>query len=99
MFSVSLRSLVLGYFIGLGEDVSTFKTQDSLKRLNSENPAISPSVKQERYQFCCRTETNIHKVTRACTAGSGLSGAIRCGAVGQGAFVSSAPCLWAVGPV
>lgn len=26
MLSVSLQSLVLGYFIGLGEDASTFKT-------------------------------------------------------------------------
>lgn len=64
--------------------------QDSLRRLNSENPATSASVKQEHYQFCCCTETNIHTVIRACTAGSGLNGAIHHHAVRQGAFVSSA---------
>lgn len=100
--SVSLQSLLFGYFVGLGKDASMFKMQNGLwEAENSENPSISASVNPKCCSFPSCIKANIHKIPpgadRVCAVAMGCNGVIHRNAVGQGAFVSLAPCLRAVG--
>lgn len=96
--TVSLQSLLLGYFVGLEKDASMFKMQDSSGRLwAQQNTTICVSVKQECCSFPCLHQGKCSRIftgaDSAYVAGVGYSGGIHHNAVGQGAFVSPALCL------
>lgn len=65
-----------------------------------QNPSISASVNPKRCSFPSCIKANIHKIPpgadRVRAVAVGCNGVVHRSAVGQGAFVSLAPCLRAV---